>query len=172
MNVLPDFEQEMHSTRTVLERISADKFSFSPHAKSKPMIWLAAHVAMLPGWVTTALTTESLKLDDFKPEPPPANTEALLALFDKHVAEARAELAKVTPEQLSAEWSCSYKGHEFMRLPRAAVLRSVVLNHLIHHRAQLTMYMRMADIPVPGLYGPSADDPSIFDEASSSASTS
>lgn len=168
MNVLPDFEEEMKNTRRVLERVPTEKFNFSPHAKSKPMIWLAGHVAMLPGWATATLTTDSLKLDDWTPPPPPANTEELLALFDKNVAEASAEIAKATPEQLAGDWSCSYKGHEFMRLPRAAVLRSVVLNHLIHHRAQLTMYLRMADLAVPGLYGPSADDPSVFDTAAGS----
>jgi uncharacterized damage-inducible protein DinB len=172
MNVLPDFEQEMQNTRKVLERVQTEKFGFSPHPKSKPMIWLAGHVAMLPGWATTTLTTDNLKLDDFTPPPPPENTEQLLAVFDKNVAEARAQLEKATDDQLAGEWSCSYQGQEFMRLPRAAVLRTVVLNHLIHHRAQLTMYLRMADIAVPGLYGPSADESSVFDAATSSAANS
>jgi uncharacterized damage-inducible protein DinB len=172
MNPLPDFEEEMKSTRKVLERVPTEKFGFTPHAKSKPMIWLAGHVATLPGWATTALTTESLKLDDFTPPPPPKNTEELVAEFDKNVAAAREQLAKVTPEQLQAQWSCSYKGQEFMKSPRAVVLRNVVMNHLIHHRAQLTMYLRMAEIPVPGLYGPSADESSMFDDASSSAAGS
>lgn len=172
MNVLPDFEQEMQSTRKVLERVPTEKFSFSPHPKSKPMIWLAGHVAMLPSWATATLTTDSLKLDDWTPPPPPASTEELVALFDKNVDEAREQLAKATTEQLAGDWSCSYKGHVFMQMPRGVVLRSVVLNHLIHHRAQLTMYLRMADLAVPGLYGPSADDPSVFDEASSSATSS
>jgi uncharacterized damage-inducible protein DinB len=172
MNPIPDFEEEMKSTRKVLERVPTEKFGFTPHAKSKPMIWLAGHVAMLPGWATATLTTDSLKLDDWTPPPPPANTEELLAVFDRNVAEAREQLAKMTPEQLAGDWSCSYKGQEFMRSPRAVVLRNVVLNHLIHHRAQLTMYLRMADIPVPGLYGPSADESSIFDEASSGAAGS
>jgi uncharacterized damage-inducible protein DinB len=172
MNVLPDFEQEMQNTRKVLERVATEKFSFSPHPKSKPMIWLAGHVAMLPGWATATLTTDCLKLDEFTPPPPPENTEQLLAVFDKSVAEAREQLGKATDEQLAADWSCTYKEQEFMRMPRAAVLRHVVLNHLIHHRAQLTMYLRMADIAVPGLYGPSADESSVFDEASSSAAQS
>jgi len=172
MDVLPDFEQEMKNTRKVLERVPTDKFSFSPHPKSKPMIWIAGHVAMLPGWAVATLTTDHLKLDDFTPPPPPKDTEELLAVFDKNVAEAREQIAKATPEQLAGEWSASFKGHEFMRSPRAEVLRGVVLNHLIHHRAQLTMYLRMADIPVPGLYGPSADEPSAFDATSSKASGS
>jgi uncharacterized damage-inducible protein DinB len=167
MNPVPDFDQEMKNTRKVLERVPTEKFGFTPHAKSKPMIWLAGHVAQLPGWATAALTTDSLTLDGWTPPPPPKNTEELLAEFDKNAAEAAAQIAKATPEQLAGEWSCSYKGNVFMRCPRTEVLRGMVLNHLIHHRAQLTMYLRMADIPVPGMYGPSADEPSGFDAAAS-----
>ena len=158
MNVLPDLDAELASTRTTLERVATEKFSFSPHPKSKSMIWLASHVATLPSWGTTCLTTDELRLDDFKPDPEPRDTAELLARFDKCVGELRAALAKATPEALAQEWACYWGGHEIMRMPRAAVLRGVMMNHLIHHRAQLTMYFRMADIPVPPLYGPSADE--------------
>jgi len=166
MNPLPEFEQEMVSTRKVLERIPAEKFAFTPHPKSKPMIWLANHVATLPNWGTTTMNTEKLVLDSFTPPPQPTTTEELLAIFDKNVAECRDALAGVTDEALQQPWSLVFKGEELMTMPRAGVLRSVFLNHLIHHRAQLTMYMRMADIAVPGMYGPSADDPNMFAEAS------
>ena len=158
MNVLPDLDAEFASTRTTLERVATEKFSFSPHPKSKSMIWLAAHIATLPNWGTTCLTTDELRIDDYKPEPEPKDTAELLASFDKHAAELRAALEKATPEALATEWACYWGRQEIMRMPRAAVLRNVVMNHLIHHRAQLTMYFRMADIPVPPLYGPSADE--------------
>lgn len=164
MNPLPDLDNELASTRRVLERVPTEKFAWSPHPKSKPMVWLATHVATLPSWITITLATEKLVLDDWVPPPPPATTEELLAEFDKNAAECREKVAAATPEDLAAEWACEYKGQELMRMPRAAVLRGTALNHLIHHRAQLTMYLRMADIPVPGLYGPSADEPNMFSE--------
>ena len=161
MNPLPDLESELASTRTVLQRVATDKFSFTPHEKSKSMIWLAGHVATLPGWGTTCLTTDELRIDDYKPEPEPKNTDELVAQFDRKAAELREALAKATPEQLATEWAAYWGGKEIMRMPRAAVLRNVMMNHLIHHRAQLTMYFRMAGIPVPPLYGPSADEGSM-----------
>lgn len=170
MNVLPDLEAELASTRKTLERVPTEKFGFSPHAKSKSMIWLATHVATLPTWGATCLTTDQLVLDDFKPEPEPKDTAELLARFDKSAGELRAALEKATPEALAQEWACYWNGQEIMRLPRAAVLRGVMLNHLIHHRAQLTMYFRMADIPVPPLYGPSADEGNMGGSADSTAS--
>lgn len=158
MNVLPDLDAEVQSTRQALERVATDKFGFSPHPRSKSMIWLATHVATLPGWGTMCLQTDELRLDGMKPDPEPKDTAELLERFDKAVAELRAELAKATPEALAKEWACYFGEREILRMPRAAVLRNVVMNHLIHHRGQLTMYFRMAGIPVPGMYGPSADE--------------
>jgi uncharacterized damage-inducible protein DinB len=172
MNVLPDLDEELKSTRKALERVATDQFSFSPHPKSKSMIWLATHVATLVGWGTTCLTTDELRIDDFKPDPEPKDNAELLERFDKQIAEFRAALANATPEALATEWACYWGGREIMRLPRAAVLRNVVLNHLIHHRGQLTMYFRMAGIPVPGLYGPSADEGDMAPPVESSAAGS
>ena len=161
MNPLPDLENELASTRTVLQRVATDKFSFTPHPKSKPMIWLASHVANLPGWGTTCLTTDELRLDDFKPDPEPKDTDDLVARFDKACGVLREALANATPDQLATNWAVYWGGKELINMPRAAVLRNVVMNHLIHHRAQLTMYFRMAGIPVHPLYGPSADEGSM-----------
>ena len=172
MNVLPDLDNEVSSTRKVLERVPTEKFSFSPHPKSKSMIWLAGHVATLPEWGTTCLTTDELRIEDYKPEPEAKNTAELVARFDKAVEDLRGALAKATPEALATEWACYWNGREIMRLPRAAVLRSVVMNHLIHHRAQLTMYLRMADLAVPGLYGPSADEADMMAAAETSKAAS
>ncbi len=126
------------------------------------MIWLAGHVAQLPSWMTMTIDQESLDLAPGgvrpTPPPPPRTTQELLELFDKNIAAARAALAKAGDEHLAKTWTLLSNGVTILKMPRSAVLRTVVMNHIIHHRAQLTVYLRMNDVPVPGLYGPSADE--------------
>ena len=160
--LLAEYDQEVANTRKTLERVPEGKFDWRPHPKSGTLIWLASHVANLTGWAKETLTQSELDLapGGKQPEmpPPPKTTKELLAFLDKNVAGGRAALAAVTDEQMFQPWSLKRNGQVLMTLPRAAVLRSFVLNHLIHHRAQLTVYLRLLDVPVPALYGPSADE--------------
>ena len=160
--LLPEFDMEMASTRKLLERVPVEKSDFKPHTKSGSLGWLAWHVADLPHWVVETVNRDEL---DFAPAGAPRPTppklesrEALLASFDQKVAAARAAIAGVSDEHLAKPWSLKAGGHTIFTMPRAAVLRSFVMNHLIHHRAQLGVYLRLNDVPVPGMYGPSADE--------------
>lgn len=161
--LLPEFDQETASTRRVLERIPEHGLSWKPHAKSMSFGNLAGHVAELPSWVVPTLTQESL---DLNPPGGPAyktpdfdTRQEILDLFDRNVAQARAALAQTSDEAFLVPWTLLSDGQAFFTMPRAAVMRGFVMNHLIHHRAQLTVYLRLNDIPVPSVYGPSADEP-------------
>jgi len=160
--LLPEFDHEMANTRKSLERVPEDKFGWKPHEKSMPMGNLAVHLATLPGWTVQTLQQESLDLAPPDGEPfklPEAkNTKEVVAMFDQNVADARAALAEATDEQLMKPWSLLMTGKTIFTLPRVAVLRGFVMNHSIHHRAQLGVYLRLNDVPVPSIYGPSADE--------------
>lgn len=157
--LLAEFDQEMPSTRRTLERIPMDKYDWTPHAKSFSIGKLATHVAQIPNWATVTVQTDELDFAQQPSEPPnPRTTEELLAFFDQNVAEARAALAGMSEEEFEKPWTLRSGEKVFFTAPKAAVLRSFVMNHLVHHRAQLTVYLRLNDIPVPGLYGPSADE--------------
>jgi uncharacterized damage-inducible protein DinB len=160
--LLPEFDQEMANTRKVLERVPAAKFSWKPHPKSFELGALSAHVANMADWAELTLTTDSF--DYAPPGAPPyetpkfTSTEDLLAAFDKSIAKARTALVAADDSQMMAPWSLMAGGNVVMTMPRAAVVRTFVMNHIIHHRAQLTVYLRLNDVAVPGLYGPSADE--------------
>ena len=160
--LLPEFDQEMAKTRSVLARIPMDKYDWKPHEKSFSMGDLANHVARMAGWGLSTMTTEVIDyapVDGEVPEPPIARTtEALLELFDGSVAGFRDAVAGATDDDFFAPWTLQAGGQDLFTLPRGAVVRSFILNHIVHHRAQLTVYLRLNDIPVPGLYGPSADE--------------
>ncbi|MFH1764961.1 MAG: DinB family protein [Gemmatimonadota bacterium] len=160
--LLPEFDQEMAKTRTALERVPGDKFSWKPHEKSFSFMELANHLVRLPSWGGATLKTESMDLDPVKGEfvpPPPAETPgAVLAAFDEGVAGFRSALEEASDEELMKPWTLLHGGEELFTMPRLAVLRGMILNHIIHHRGQFTLYLRLNDIPVPALYGPSADE--------------
>lgn len=159
--LLPEFDQEMASTRKTLERVPEDRFAWKPHAKSFSMIELATHVANVPGWGTMTITEDSF---DVAPGGVPMKDKAassvkeLLEKLDTGVSAARAALLGASDAHLLAPWSLLGNGETYFSMPRVTVLRSFVMNHLIHHRAQLGLYLRLNDIPVPAIYGPSADD--------------
>ena len=159
--LLAEFDQEMPKTRKTLERVPDGRFDWRPHPKSGTMGWLASHLAYLQGWAAETINNESL---DIAPggkqmqQQPVANRQELLALFDKNVTAARAALAGASDEQLMKPWSLLRNGAAIFTMPRFAVLRGMVMNHIIHHRAQLGVYLRLNDIPVPAIYGPSADE--------------
>ena len=158
-SILPEFEYEMSNTRKTLERVPEDKLEYKPDPKSMPLGRLAGHIAEMVNWGAVTLQTESLNLDggDYKPFSPTTRAQ-LLAEFDKNVAAARTEIAKATDPQMLQNWSLIFGGKPVLNMPRAGVIRSMVINHIIHHRAQLTVYYRMNGVPVPALYGPSADE--------------
>jgi uncharacterized damage-inducible protein DinB len=163
--LLPEFDREIGHTRGSLERVPADKFSWKPHEKSTPMGRLAMHIALLPTWITETIKKDSL--DIAPPGAPPykmpevTTTKELLEIFDKGVAEARSCLANTNDARLAKPWSLLMTGRTIFTLPRTVVLRSTVMNHLIHHRAQLGVYLRLNNVPVPAIYGPSADESSM-----------
>ena len=158
--LLPEFDQEAAGVRRTLERVPADKFDWRPHEKSGTMIWLAGHLANLPSWAPLTIGQDELDLapggESMPQAPEPASVEELVATFDRHAAAARAAIAGASDAELMKPWSLLSNGQVLMTLPKAAVIRRFVMNHLIHHRAQLGVYLRMNDVPVPSIYGPSA----------------
>ncbi len=160
--LLPEFDQEMASTRKTLERVPEDKLGWKPHEKSGTLGWLAGHVATLPGWATMTIRQDELDLapGGQSPAPPqaPKTTKELLAVFDKSVADARAAISGTSDAEFMKPWTLLKGGQKLMTLPKAAVMRSFVMNHLIHHRAQLGVYLRLNNVAVPSIYGPSADE--------------
>lgn len=158
---LPEFDQEAATTRRVLERVPEEKFDWTPHPKSASMRWLANHVATIPMWAEMTMKTEKLDLDtpEGQKRPPlPATHSELMATFEKNIAAAREAIAAADDQKMAETWSLVAGGRAVLSMPRAAVLRSMVMNHGIHHRAQLCVYLRLNDVPVPSVYGPSADE--------------
>jgi uncharacterized damage-inducible protein DinB len=163
--LLGELDHETAGTRKTLERLPAGKFDFRPHPKSPTLGWLAGHIAGLAHWGTMTCTTPSVDLaapeNQARPAEPTTAEEAL-ERFDQQMAKFRAALEKVTDEQMMEPWTLKMGDRVFFTMPRMAVLRGTVLNHAIHHRAQLTVYLRMNGVPVPALYGPSADENNFF----------
>lgn len=161
-SLLPEFDHEMANTRKVLERIRDDMLSWKAHEKSNTIGWVAMHLAEMPGWVDSTLNQDSFDVSPPGGEPyrTPAATSVqdILERFDRNVAKARLAIAAASDEQFMKSWSLLNGGQVLLTMPRAAVLRSFVLSHSIHHRAHLCVYLRLNDVPVPALYGPSADD--------------
>jgi uncharacterized damage-inducible protein DinB len=163
---LPEFDQEMANTRKLLELVPEDKLDYKPHEKSMTLGRLAGHVAEMAGWGTMTIGTEKLELTAGSTAPfAPKSRAELLATFDKGAAEARAAIAGASDEHLAVIWTLTYGGKTIFAMPRAAVLRSMVLSHIIHHRAQLGVYLRLNEVAIPGMYGPSADEMKQFQTA-------
>jgi uncharacterized damage-inducible protein DinB len=160
-SLLPEFDHEMANTRKTLERVPDEKFDWKPHQKSFPMGSLAGHLANLPSWGSLTLGSDSF---DMAPGGEPLKTPALssgkdvLAKFDENVAATRAAITGASDQDFFKPWTLMSNGKTILTMPKIAVLRSFVMNHMIHHRAQLGVYLRLNDIPVPSIYGPSADE--------------
>jgi uncharacterized damage-inducible protein DinB len=160
--MLPEFDHEAINTRKVLERLPDDKWDWKPHEKSGTLSWLANHVAELNNWTAVTINSDQL---DFAPvngpayvSPKSANRKELLAVFDKYTADAHAALAAATDEHLQKPWTLLVGGQVLFTLPRAKVIRDFAFNHLVHHRGQLTVYLRLLNVPLPPIYGPTADE--------------
>lgn len=156
--ILPEFDQEFANTRKVLECVPDDKFAWKAHEKMNSIGWNANHLVEIAGWVEGILTQTDW--DVSPPGGPPYQSPQLkskaelLAEFDKSVAAGRRAIEQAKDEDLGVAWSLLAGGQPIFTLPRAAVIRTFVLNHLIHHRAHLCVYLRLNEIPVPGMYGP------------------
>jgi len=160
--MLPEFDHEMANTRKTLERVPDDKFSWKPHDKSTTLGGLATHLSHLPSWTKNTFEADELDLAPEGQEAPhleqAKSTAEVLSAFDQNVAAARAALESATDDRWMGKWSLRMGDKTIFTLPRAAVMRGFVMNHMIHHRAQLGVYLRLLDVPVPSIYGPSADE--------------
>jgi len=157
--LLPEFDAEMKITRTTLERVPFDKQDFTPHAKSMPLNKLAPHVAEMAGFGVVILTTPELDFSNSPSRPrPPFELAGLLKAFDEGVSEARAALVNTKDDGWMQPWKLSFQGKAIFSGQRFLAYRQMFLNHLVHHRAQLGVYLRLNDKPLPATYGPSADD--------------
>ncbi|HEY3928576.1 MAG TPA: DinB family protein [Candidatus Koribacter sp.] len=158
-SMMGELDQEMANTRKVLERVPMEKADWKPHTKSGTLAWLAGHCAIMPGWGYTTLAQDELDIAGVNTAVPNfTSREQLLEHFDAELAKYRPLLEKATDEQLTKRWTLRNGEQVMFTLPRIAVLRGMVMNHMIHHRAELIVYLRLLDVPIPGLYGPSADE--------------
>lgn len=157
--ILPEFKHEAASTRKILERVPFEKADWKPHEKSYTLARMAGHVAEILQWATAAVTTDGLDFARGGYAPFfPATGDELLNRFETNYQAALRHLEQATDETLMGEWTLQHGETVIFTLPRMATLRSFVMNHLIHHRGQLSVYLRLLDVPVPGMYGPSADE--------------
>jgi uncharacterized damage-inducible protein DinB len=159
--LLPELEQELATTRTVLAAVPESHTGFRPHPKSWTLGELALHVANVLTWLPATLESTELDLQTPGGAPLPSpvfrSAAATLETFEANASAARAALARATDAEMAVPWTLKKAGRALFTLPRAACVRSFVMNHLIHHRGQLTVYLRICDVPVPPVYGPTAD---------------
>lgn len=161
-NIVPlifgDLDNELNNTRKVLERVPEDKLSWKPHEKSMSLGSLAVHIANLPWFFDLGVRQDGYNFVNFKGHTPLEKTADIVATFDEKAATARAAIADLEAGKLGDKWTLASGDHEIFTIPRVAVLRTFAMSHIIHHRAQLIVYLRLLDVPIPGLYGPSADE--------------
>lgn len=159
--LLPEFDQEMAVTRRLLERAPAQAFDWTPHPKSFTLGNLATHLSRIPHWGDRILTQPDYDVVlDSTPAPPPHDTpQAVLVAFDSAVATVRGLLGTLSDAELMAPWQLKRKGEVLLTAPRAAAFKSFVINHIVHHRGQFSVYLRLQDVPLPPMYGPTADEP-------------
>lgn len=158
--LLPEFDHEMGTTRRLLERTPEAQFAWKPHEKSMSLGQLAGHLANIPRWSDAILQHTVFDLatvEDTRP-PAPESVGALLKEFDAKVVAARAAIAATGDAEMVTPWTFKQGGHEVFTMPRIAALRSFIMNHSIHHRGQLSVYLRMNNVPLPAIYGPTADE--------------
>jgi len=157
--LLPEFDNEMRLTRKTLERLPDETFDWKPHAKSMSMGRLAGHLAELPGFAMAIVRTDGMNLDKGEYKPAVVTNRAeVLEVFDKNVAATREAIAGATDDHLRQPWHLIYQEKKLFEAPRIAAIRGMMMNHIIHHRGQFTVYLRLNDVAVPSIYGPSADE--------------
>jgi uncharacterized damage-inducible protein DinB len=156
-----EIKHEAANTRKILARVPLDKLTWKPHDKSMDLQKLAKHVASIPIWVSRAITTDEMDFAKGRPAPAPdfKTTEELLAIFDHSVNQAIKDVEATSNETFMKSWTMRDGEKVYMTMPKAAVVRQMALNHAVHHRGQLSVYLRLLNVPVPGMYGPTADEP-------------
>ena len=155
--ILAEMDQEAQATRKALERVPADKIGWKPHEKSMSLGTLALHVAKIPGAMAGVLANDSFEMGSFD-MPSPAAAAEILPAFKESITSARRIIGGFDDKKVMGNWKLSKNGKDLLVLPRIAALRFLLLNHWYHHRGQLTVYLRMLNVPVPSIYGPSADE--------------
>jgi uncharacterized damage-inducible protein DinB len=158
-NLLIDLDREVASTRRLLERYPDGKGAWQPHDKSRTLSALATHVASIPNHGTNILTTAEMDVATRQPQPPKDSATDLLEAFDAGVTRLKAAVAGIDDAKLSEKWTMRMGPRVLASESRALLMRLMVINHLVHHRAQLGVYLRLLNVPIPGMYGPSADEP-------------
>ena len=155
---LAEFDREMPNVKKTIERIPDDKLGWTPHDKSMPLGKLALHVATLPGFAVNILSSDSIDMAGFKGREPLGSIAEILAAFDETAEKARKAIEAADEADFSKTWTMKRGDTVFLSMSKAEAMQVLFLNHLVHHRAQLGVYLRLLDIPVPGMYGPSADE--------------
>lgn len=156
--MLMELDHEMGNTRKALERVDETKFGWKPHAKSMSYGRLASHIAEIPGWLNAIVGMDVFEMKSGQPSFEAKTTKELLEHFDGGLTEARSAVKAASDEKLMGVWEMKMDGNSIIKMPRVAVIRAWVFSHMIHHRGQLTVYLRLNGAPVPALYGPSADE--------------
>jgi uncharacterized damage-inducible protein DinB len=157
-SILMEIDQEAATTRRVLEQVPEDRFGWRPHPKSMTLGELALHVAQTQGRVAEAASLDAMEAPDFGSRPSPETKSQLLSEFEASVAQAKEVVNRWDDAAATANWSLTKDGNVLMTLPRVGFMRAIGMNHLYHHRGQLSVYLRLLDVPVPSIYGPSADE--------------
>jgi uncharacterized damage-inducible protein DinB len=158
--VLSELTHEAGTTRRLLERVPAPRLAWAPHQKSMSLGRLATHIAEIPGWVGSIVEQDEFDIGTSGYVPPTlATVSEIVAMFDKNLAMATESLKRQGNERLLANWQLKKNGQLVVQMPRLAMIRSFLMNHLIHHRGQLSVYLRLHDVPLPSIYGPTADEP-------------
>ena len=160
-SLIPEFDQEMATSRIVIERVPEDKYGWKPHEKSMSAGRLASHIAEMPAWGSASTGQDFLDLAAGFTPFEGGSREEILARFDKDVRAAHAAIAGCSDETFMKEWSLKNGDDTIMTMPKIAVVRTFVINHIIHHRGQLSVYLRLLNESVPSIYGPSADEGSM-----------
>jgi uncharacterized damage-inducible protein DinB len=159
--LLPEYDHELATTRRLLERVPESEFGWKPHEKSMTLGQLAGHVANMPFWLSATLNAPFYDVNTGDKEArldPPSSRDVMLKEFDEKVSKARASLASKSDAEMMAPWALKSGDQEFFSMPRATAVRTFVMNHLIHHRGQLSVYLRLKNVPLPSMYGPTADE--------------
>ena len=158
--LLPEFDREMGLTRKLLDRVPDGQFDWRPHPTSVTLGRLAEHLAEMPLWASTTMTQSALDMTTPRPSDyqPPATRATVLAMFDANLKAGRSNLAGKTDGEFMAPWTLKAGGKEVFTMPKVAVMRNFVLNHMVHHRGQFSVYLRMLGVKIPSIYGPSGDE--------------
>jgi uncharacterized damage-inducible protein DinB len=156
--IIMELQFESASTKKILDRVPLEHITWKPHEKSMTLQRLATHIAELPGWITRTINSDEMNIGgDFKPTLLP-NAQEITALYEKNLQEAIETLENADEALLDKPWTLKKGEHTIFTFPKKVIIRNMAMNHLVHHRGQLSVFLRLLDVPIPGMYGPSADE--------------